>query len=775
MQSVRGRPTATGLAILLTVIGFTRPLDATPFIPERDADVLERLPTTLGGDAGELRRLRNQLARAPTDVAQAVAVAGRYIELGQSQTDPRYYGYAQAALAPWWGLPDPPPEVLLLRAAIRQSRHEFDLALQDLSRLLEKDPRDPRAWLMQAVIFIVRADHRAARQACEALARLRRAFLAFSCMGSLASLSGQAEGGYGLLVLAKGQSHGATPAERVRLETLLGKTAERMGDRQRAEAHFQEARRLGPHDAYLLGAYADFLLDQGRAGEVVALLREETRVDGLLLRLTLAEREIGAPGRDAHVEELRARFAASRQRGDSLHQGEEARFLLHLVDQPQAALTLAQANWAVQREPRDARILLEAALAAARRRRRGRCWRWMAARPNRGRRPEPAGGAAGKRRLMMRSVLAVALLLLATGPAAAHKPSDAYLRLALGPGAAPHGSLDVALRDLELVVGLDGNGDGAITWGELKARHAAIAAYVQSRLVLDTPGGPCELRRSSTSSTPIRTAPMRSCASSADCPAAAGGLTLRYGLLFDVDPMHRGLLTVSGAGAVSTAVLSPDRPEIALEGRRGAIRGFGPFFTLGLEHIAFGFDHLLFLLVLLLPAVYRRAPGGGWLPVTGWSPAAIEIVKVLTAFTLAHGISLAAATTGMVDLPARLVESAIAATIVLAALDNIWPCLPAPTLADRVRLRPDPRARLRQRARAARPAAARPRDRAARLQPRHRGRSGRGRAALPRRRLLAADARPTRAGLLPVGSAAALVLACFWFIDRAFAGALTPF
>lgn len=362
---MRGKLITTGLAVLLTVLGLTRPLGAAPFLPERDAEVLERLPTMPGGDAGELRRLRDQLARAPTDLAQAVAVAGRYVELGQSRADPRYHGYAQAALAPWWGLADPPPEVLLLRAAIRQSRHEFDPALEDLSRLLEKDPRDPRAWLMQAGISIVRADYGAARQACEALARLRQAFLAFSCLGSLASLAGQAEGGYGLLALAKGLSHGATPAELVRLETLLGKAAERAGDRQRAEAHFQEARRLGPHDAYLLGTYADFLLDQeGRAGEVVALLREETRVDGLLLRLALAERAIGAAGTDAHIEELRARFAASRQRGDGLHQGEEARFLLHLVGRPQAALALAQANWAVQREPRDARILLEAALAA---------------------------------------------------------------------------------------------------------------------------------------------------------------------------------------------------------------------------------------------------------------------------------------------------------------------------------------------------------------------------------------------------------------------------
>ncbi|MGH8568678.1 MAG: tetratricopeptide repeat protein, partial [Gammaproteobacteria bacterium] len=355
----------TGLAILLAVIGFTRPLGATPFIPENDSVVLERLPTSLGGSPGELRGLRDQLAREPSNVALAVALAGRYVELGQVQSDPRYYGYAQAALEPWWGLTDPSPEVLFLRAAIRQSRHEFDPALEDLSRLLEKDPRDPQAWLMQAVIFIVRADYQAARQACEALARLRRAFLAFSCMGSLASLSGQAEGGYDLLRLAEAQSQNASLGERIRLETLLGKTAERLGDWGRAEGHFREAQRLGPHDAYLLGAYADFLLDQGRPGEVIALLREETRVDGLLLRLTLAEREIGAPGKDAHIEDLRARFAASRQRGDNLHQGDEARFLLHLLDQPKAALTLAQANWAVQREPRDARILLEAALASA--------------------------------------------------------------------------------------------------------------------------------------------------------------------------------------------------------------------------------------------------------------------------------------------------------------------------------------------------------------------------------------------------------------------------
>jgi hypothetical protein len=277
---------------------------------------------------------------------------------------------------------------------------------------------------------------------------------------------------------------------------------------------------------------------------------------------------------------------------------------------------------------------------------------------------------------MRRWLLALALVLQASGPAAAHKPSDAYLRLAVGAGGAIHGSLDVALRDLELVVGLDGNGDGAITWGELKARHGAIVAYVQSRLVLDTARGPCGLE-------PIEHLVDRHTDGAyavlrflADCPAAAGPVTLRYGLLFDRDPMHRGLLSMSGAGGVRTAVLSPERPAIALVGPATPSAEFVPFFALGMEHLAYGVDHLLFLLVLLLPAAWRRAPGGAWLPVKGWWEAAVDVVKVLSAFTVAHGMSLAAATTGLIDLPSRLVESAIAATIVLTAIDNIHPYLP---------------------------------------------------------------------------------------------------
>ena len=153
----------------------------------------------------------------------------------------------------------------------------------------------------------------------------------------------------------------------MRLLSLLAKTAERLGDPPRAEGHFRAALTLNDRDPYLLGAYADFLLDQGRPAEVKKLLEEQTRIDGLLLRLALAERQLGSSGLPARIEALRVRFAASRMRGEALHQGDEARFTLYLLAQPKEALRLAQANFAVQREPRDFRILLEAALAAGER------------------------------------------------------------------------------------------------------------------------------------------------------------------------------------------------------------------------------------------------------------------------------------------------------------------------------------------------------------------------------------------------------------------------
>jgi hypothetical protein len=116
---------------------------------------------------------------------------------------------------------------------------------------------------------------------------------------------------------------------------------------------------LGVHYGYLLGAYADFLLDARRPQEVLTLLQNELRIDPLLLRFALAEQMVGAPAVFQHISDLDERFAMSRLRGDVSHRREEARFALHLSKRASDALQLAEANWTVQREPWDARLLLE--------------------------------------------------------------------------------------------------------------------------------------------------------------------------------------------------------------------------------------------------------------------------------------------------------------------------------------------------------------------------------------------------------------------------------
>jgi len=146
--------------------------------------------------------------------------------------------------------------------------------------------------------------------------------------------------------------------------TLLAEIEARLGDAAGAEGHFHQALSLGIRNVYLLGAFADFLLEVGRPADVQTLLKDEVRIDPLLLRLALAEQILDAPALSRHVADLGERFSMSRLRGDVSHRREEARFTLQLLKQPQEALQLATANWAVQREPADTRLLLEAALAA---------------------------------------------------------------------------------------------------------------------------------------------------------------------------------------------------------------------------------------------------------------------------------------------------------------------------------------------------------------------------------------------------------------------------
>lgn len=341
---------------------------AAPYVPTDDDQVLERLPSPTTQAARELRQSQMAVAQSPDRLEPAVALARQYIELGRLYSDPRYGGYAEAALRTWWTLPDPPVEVLVLRATLRQSRHEFDDALADLTRAIARDPTNAQAWLTRAIIQQVQGDPGDARKSCLKLTHLTTAIVAATCLANTDSIGGNAARAIDTLQrVLDNVPPGKTAAVQLWALTILAETAARLDRADAALRYFMQALSLGIHDSYLLGAYADFLLDRNQSADVIALLKDETRIDPLLLRLALAEQRTASPALPAHIAALKARFAASRQRGDTVHRREEARFTLDLLHDPGSALALAEANWAAQREPADARLLLEAALAAGRR------------------------------------------------------------------------------------------------------------------------------------------------------------------------------------------------------------------------------------------------------------------------------------------------------------------------------------------------------------------------------------------------------------------------
>ena len=281
------------------------------------------------------------------------------------------------------------------------------------------------------------------------------------------------------------------------------------------------------------------------------------------------------------------------------------------------------------------------------------------------------------------AALAAAWLLCASGAALAHKPSDSYLVLS---AAAKPGSLegrwDIALRDLDVALALDADGDGSITWGEVRARHAEIATYALARLAVHADGAACRIEAGAQQIDTHTDGAYTVLPLNVACPAAAAAkkLDIEYRLFADLDPQHRGLLSLTlQPGTTRAAVLGPQAAVQSFDAARpNRWQQWADYVREGVWHIWIGLDHILFLVSLLLPAVLvlaGRPPhsAASFAPVERFAPAAWEVLRIVTAFTVAHSITLSLATLGLVELPSRAVESVIAASVVVAALNNVWP------------------------------------------------------------------------------------------------------
>lgn len=335
-----------------------------PYVPASDADALQEVPSARDPAVAAMHDLRRRFDAAPHELGAAVALAKAYIDYSRQVGDAHFAGYAEAVIAPWVMLERPPPAALLTQAVILQYRHEFPEARSLLHRTLKLEPRNPQALLTLATLDMVQGDYTAAAEGCAALMTSGGLSPGLACMGNLRACTGQAAQSLRLLQQAQALEQQSPAATQAWLHGLAAESAERLGNWTLAEAEYRAALRQLPQDNYLLVAYADFLLDRERPTEVLPLLADHLQSDTAFLRVVLAMARTHAPETARYTWMMAARFEALRLRGSEYFGREEARFALALQHDAMTSLSMATRNWEVQKAPWDARVVLEAALAA---------------------------------------------------------------------------------------------------------------------------------------------------------------------------------------------------------------------------------------------------------------------------------------------------------------------------------------------------------------------------------------------------------------------------
>jgi Tfp pilus assembly protein PilF len=354
------RSIGVGAVIMLAAGG---PVMGEPYRPSDDSKILAVVPRSAISKRSEFRSMSRKLAENPADLPTAIAVARLAIDDGRASSDLRSYGQAQAALATWWADAEAPAEARVLKAVILQNLEDYAGAEAALEGVLAKNPQNSEARLNLAFIRQATGKLADARKDCEALPKSPDELAEALCFARIEVLTGAAQQALDRLDKALGAEGEAKPALRALATGLAADSALTLGETEAARRRFAA---LNPDtaDIPLLVAYADFLLDAGEPGEVLKLLADRSEADSVLLRLAIAGKAAGDPRVERWTALLTERFEADRANDVQTHKRERARFELEVKGNAVAALGLARANWKSRKELADARLLLEAALAA---------------------------------------------------------------------------------------------------------------------------------------------------------------------------------------------------------------------------------------------------------------------------------------------------------------------------------------------------------------------------------------------------------------------------
>jgi HupE / UreJ protein len=285
---------------------------------------------------------------------------------------------------------------------------------------------------------------------------------------------------------------------------------------------------------------------------------------------------------------------------------------------------------------------------------------------------------------LKRIICVIFLLNLCHSVAHAHKPSDSYLGIQVANNTAA-GQWDIALRDLDFAIGLDVNANSEITWQEVQAKQPDIFAYALARLSFKNQQAICDLTPTQLLIDSHTDGAYAVINFNIACTKNISNLNINYSLFADIDPTHRGLLRLEYVEKVAenspteqikiskSAILGPDNASQSFVlSAPNRLNEFKQYVIEGIWHIWIGYDHILFLISLLLPAVLIYTEQK-WHASPQFKPAFVQVLKIVTAFTVAHSITLTLATLQIIVLPSRWVEATIAASVILAALNNLYP------------------------------------------------------------------------------------------------------
>jgi len=354
--------------VLLGLLHVTA-IGAKPYIPESKTNVLLEVSQQQDGIIAALTR---RIQQDKDDLATVNELAAAYIGLARKNADPRYFGYAKALLIPYVSAVSIHKDnigLLLNWADIQQTLHQFDAATNTLDRIVLLDPKTPRAHLMRASIRQVKGDYRGALTDCTALIGQTSMLVITSCITQIKGNTGALEMSYKTLSQQLFRHQYDDNPEKSWAFSILADMAMRLGKTKAADRYFRQALAFQTEDYFVLAAYADFLLLSGNNKAVIQLLSDYLFVDALLLRYCIANQRPDRPesavknDHNRRVIELESRYLAGEKRGNLGHLKDRALFLLKLKFDPVAALQLASLNWQTNKEPVDALVLLECALA----------------------------------------------------------------------------------------------------------------------------------------------------------------------------------------------------------------------------------------------------------------------------------------------------------------------------------------------------------------------------------------------------------------------------